>query len=345
MTSASRPPAAGYTGIGSLPGEGIDAAVGFAFDASPELPWLPELPTRGPGSDMLGRTLAAIAEATGEWGFDLQPAGWRLVSRPGFDAAAARARLTGDLDALLVFGDFDGTVKTQLAGPWTLAAGVELPRGGRTLGDAGAVRDIVAGLAVAAADQVSQLRRRMPAAQVMLQVDEPLLPAVVEGSVSSQSGLGTIAGVPEPDVISALETVSAAAGVPVVMHCCAASPPLEVFAAAGAGAVSFDVTRLVAGERLDEDRLSALLERGLQLWLGVLPGLGPGVAPPPRAVADPVRRLWRSLGWPVERLAQDVVLTTSCGLARASAGWMSESMRVLRQAARALSEAPETLRS
>ncbi len=334
-----------FTGLGSLPGEDIVGALGLVFGESPDLPWLPELPGRGPGSDMVGRTLAAIAAATGEIGFDRQPSGWRLVSRPGLDAHRAIDRLTADIDALIGFADFDGTAKLQLAGPWTLAATVERPRGGRALADRGAVRDLIAGLAATVPDHVGAAARRMPAATFMMQIDEPSLPAVVEGGIPSESGVGRIAAVPESEVTDALRDVVTAADVPVVAHCCAGVAPLELFANAAVAGVAFDATTLTNGGRLDEETLGALVERDVQLWLGVLPSLGPGVAPPARAVADPVRRLWRSLGFAPERLSDSVVLTTACGQAGASVGWVRESLRVLRQAANALTEAPEIARS
>jgi len=341
--SEPRLPAAGFTGIGSLPGEDIDAAVAIAFDQSPDLPWLPELPARGPGSDMIGRTLAALDLAAGI-GFDLQPAGWRLVARGGLDARRATDRLTADIDALMLFADFDGVVKVQLTGPWTLAAGVELPRGGRALRDAGAVRDLAAGLAEAVPAHLAEVRRRLPSADLVIQLDEPGLPAVVDGAIPTLSGISRIAAVEPSDAVDVLGQVIAAAGVPAVVHCCAPDPPLELAADAGAAAVAWDATALSADGRLDEDIVGGLVERGVQLWLGVLPGLGPGAAPAPRTVADPVRRLWRSLGFAPERLTESVVLTASCGLAGASSGWVNESFRVLRQAARALSEAPEIMR-
>lgn len=349
MTASALPPI-GATGIGSLPGEDIDAALALALDATPDLPWLPELPARGPGSDMIGRTLAAVHAATGDFAFDLQPAGWRLVSRPGLDARRALDRLVGDVDALLPFGDLDGNFKTQLAGPWTLAANIDLNRGGRALRDAGAVRELTAALAEAAAARLAAIRERAPRASLVLQYDEPSVAAVRAGSLPTESGFGRIPGVPDPDLVAGLQVAidGAAvdgAAVPVAVHCCAGNPPLALLADAGAAAVSWDATGLVAGGRLDEDTLGALVERDVRLWLGVLPALGPGVPPRPGSVADPVRRLWRSLGFPPERLPATVTLTPACGLAGASQGWAREVFRVLRQAASALSEAPEKIGS
>ena len=337
--------AAGYTGIGSVPGEDIESAIAAVLDESPRLAYLPELPARGPGSDMIGRTLAAITSAVGDFGFDLQPSGWRLTARPGLDAARGAARLSEDIDGLIPYADFDAALKTQLMGPWTLAAQVELPRGGRALGDRGATRDIVAALEATAADHLSAVGTRVPRATLVLQLDEPSLPRVVEGSIATESGFGRIAAVPAQEVVDSLARVVAGARFPTAIHCCGHHPPLQLLADAGAAAVSFDASRLVTGESIDEDLIGGLVERDVQLWLGVVPSLGPGVPPTPRSVADPVRRLWRALGFGPERLAASVVLTPTCGLAGASAGWARESMRVLRQAARALSEGPDILRS
>src|SRR5207248_10839193 len=126
------------TAIGSLPGDDIDAALALVVDALPDLPHLPELPARGPGAAMIGRTAAQLVDLH----VDLQPAGWRLVDRAGFDERRAADLLERDLDALVpALAGYGGPLKVQLAGPWTLVSSVELPRGGKVLGDSGATRD------------------------------------------------------------------------------------------------------------------------------------------------------------------------------------------------------------
>src|SRR3954467_10022556 len=77
------------TGVGSMPGGDIDAALGVGAHALPALPHLPELPARGAGSDMIGRTAGQLVDLH----IDLQPAGWRLVPRPGLDETRARDRV------------------------------------------------------------------------------------------------------------------------------------------------------------------------------------------------------------------------------------------------------------
>jgi methionine synthase II (cobalamin-independent) len=307
----------------------------MAFDELPELPHLPELPARGPGADMIGRTAAQLSGL----GIDRTPSGWRLVDRPGLDQRDARERLTADLDALLpVAGPgYDGPLKVQLAGPWTLAASLELPRGGRALRDRGAVRDLIASLAETAIEHLGEVQRRVPGAQLVLQLDEPSLPAVMAGRIRTESGFGALRAIEPTEVLPALRSVIDAAGVPVVLHCCAADPPIGLLREAGAAAVSFDATL----GPTDHDAIGELVDGGGIVWLGVLPSLGPGVPPSPRDVADPVRRLWRELGFDPDLLPSAVSLTPTCGLAGASPGWAHSAYRLIRQAARVLTEAPE----
>ena len=326
------------TGIGSLPGTDIDAAVALVFDSLPDLPHLPELPGRGAGSDMIGRTAAALVELH----VDLQPAGWRLVPRAGLEERQAAAVLERDLDALLPVGDFDGTVKVQLVGPWTLAAQLELPRGGKVVADRGATRDVTAALAETATAHLAEVRRRLPAAQLVLQLDEPSLPTVLAGVVPTESGFGRIPARETPDVVAGLAETIAALDVPVVLHCCAPEPPFAIAREAGAAAMSFDPA---AAGRLNLDEIGAAVEGGLDLWLGVVPAIGPGAPPTVRDVLAPVRSLWSRLGFDAARLLDTVTLTPACGLAGASSGWARSAMRLVTQAARALSEAPETIRS
>ena len=319
------------TGIGSLPGDDIDAALGLVFTELPDLPHLPELPARGPGADMIGRTAAALADLH----VDLQPSGWRLVARPGIDERRAVDFLDRDLDALVpVAGTHDGPLKVQLAGPWTLAATMQTARG-PVLADPGATRDVVASLAETVRAHLAEVARRAPHARLILQLDEPALPAVLDGTVPTASGFGNIRAVEPARVRDAIKAVIG--DVPVVVHCCATDVPLKLLADAGAAAISVDL----AAARLDHDVVGELVERGLKLWLGVVPALGPGVPPPVREIVDPVRRLWHEVGFAPERLTATVVLTPACGLAGASDGWARTALRLVRQAAAVLDDAPE----
>ena len=79
---------------------------------------------------------------------DLQPAGWRLTDASSRDHRAARSTLRSDLDVLEEQAqDYAGPYKISVAGPWTLAATLERPRGDRVLADSGARRDVGQSLA------------------------------------------------------------------------------------------------------------------------------------------------------------------------------------------------------
>lgn len=62
------------TGIGSMPGtDSAEAARIVAGEL--DVPHLVELPARGPGGDMLGRTLALVSSVTGEFAAETTPDG------------------------------------------------------------------------------------------------------------------------------------------------------------------------------------------------------------------------------------------------------------------------------
>lgn len=319
-----------------MPGEDINEALALVFDELADLPHLPELPARGPGADMIGRTATQLVDLP----VDLQPAGWRLVDRPGFDQRRGQDLLAADLDALVpVAGPaYDGRLKVQLAGPWTLAATLELPRGGPVLGDPGAVADVGQSLAETVREHLVAVAKRVPGAELVMQLDEPSLSAVMSGRVRTASGFGALRSPAPVTVQEVLAAVVAAAGdVPVVVHSCASEVPLRLLADAGAAAIGIDLLSFAP----DRDALGELIDRGVALWAGLVPSTGPGVPPTPRSVADPVRQLWHELGFEPELLPSRVTVTPTCGLAAASPGWVHSAYRVLRQAARALSEAPE----
>ena len=54
-------PQASATGMGSMPGTDVVQTCRMVFGELPDLPFLPELPGRGPGADMTGRAAALLA--------------------------------------------------------------------------------------------------------------------------------------------------------------------------------------------------------------------------------------------------------------------------------------------
>ncbi len=323
------------SGVGSWPGGDVVDALRTTFGelAEPHVPYLAELPGRGPGADLVGRGAALLVDLP----VDLQPAGWRLVDHPGRDLARAQGWLRQDLDVLAEIADgYTGPLKLQVAGPWTLAAGLHLPRLERAVVDPGACRDIVGSLAEGLTVHVGEVRRLVPGAEVVVQLDEPSLPAVLAGALPTASGFGRLRAVDEPVLVGGLTTVldaaRAAGAVATVVHCCADAPPVPLLVRAGADALSLDVARL--GRQGWED-VAVAVEAGAGLWAGVVPTSGQ--LPSVGGAVDAVWTRWRALGLDVARLAQ-VVLTPACGLAGGTPAQARARLARAAQSASALAE-------
>jgi methionine synthase II (cobalamin-independent) len=312
------------TGIGSLPGTDPAEAVRTVLGELPGLPHLPELPARGAGADLIGRTSALLVDLA----VDLTPAGWRLVPRPGIDLRRAKEFLARDLDALHDAAEgYAGPLKVQAAGPFTLAAGLERLRGERAVVDAGARRDIAQSLAEGLAEHVAAVRGRVPGAEVVVQLDEPSLPAVLHGGLPTASGFGKLSPLAAPDVEAELSAVVAAVPRPVVVHCCAARLPWDLLRGAGATGISFDL-----GLVHDLDAVGTAVDGGTHLLVGVVPGNDTTLAAP-KATASRVRAWWNELGFAAGQLPEAVTLTPTCGLAGASPSYARAAMAHVRQAA------------
>ena len=328
----------GASAVGSMPGDDpaeAAAVVAGELGEPPGLPALPELPWRGPGADLVGRTAALLPDLP----VDREPSGWRLTGRPGRDVHRATSYLSHDLDAFEeALADRVGAVKVALAGPWTLAASLQLPRGEPVLSDPGARRDVGQALVEAAALHVAEVARRFPGSAVVLQVDEPSLPWVLQGRVASFSGMRTIDPVPEHEATALLREVVDRVGVPVVLHCCAERPPVALARAAGVAGVSIDLT--LVGPELD-DELGEALEAGVALLAGVVASTDADVSDADlsdgAATVEVVRRLWSRLGLDSDTVPRPLV-TPTCGLAGASPGHARRALSLAREAAATLAD-------
>ncbi|WP_318214532.1 methionine synthase [Streptomyces sp. SCL15-6] len=323
------------TGVGSLPGDDAREAVKTATGSFEDFPFLPELPARGPGADMIGRSAGMLVELYAR----VEPSGWRLGDRPGRDTKRARAWLGEDLDALEEFTQgHEGPLKVQAVGPWTLAAALELRNGEAVLSDAGATRDLAASLAEGLRLHLAELRRRVPGATLVLQLDEPSLTAVLRGQVRSASGYRTYRAVDRQVVEAALrDTVGVHGEGPVVVHSCAPDVPFALLRRAGVAGISFDFSLLT--ER-DDDAIGEAVEGGTRLFTGVVPGTDGPLSDPAGSVMG-VRTLWRRLGLHPGLLAEAVTVTPSCGLAGASPEYARRALAHCARAARSLADNPE----
>lgn len=323
------------TGVGSYPGELLGETLRVVLGELPDLPHLPELPARGVTAAMTGRALAVVAEL----GADLQPAGWRLTDAPGVDHRRARSLLAQDLDALEEQAQgYEGAFKVQVAGPWTLAATVEKPRGDKVLGDHGARRELAQALAEGVREHVRDVRRRLPGVdRLVVQVDEPAVAAVLAAQVPTASGFHRHRSVDLPEVAQALtwvfEAIAAEDAEP-WLHSCAPGVPLDVVRRAGARGLSVDLAVLAAA---DHDHLAEALEAGDTVALGVVPGTDPAVAPTDTQVTESVLRWLDMLGLDPAEVGERLVLTPACGLAGASPAYARTALGLLRASAGHLS--------
>jgi hypothetical protein len=351
-----------------MPGTDPLEAMRFILDELPDLPHLVELPDRGVGADMIGRTAGLLIDLP----VDTTTRGWRLADRPGRDLRRAQSLLARDLDALEEAADgYRGPLKLQVCGPWTMAASLELARSQEpVLADPGALRDLTESLAEGISAHVAGVAARVPGARLLLQVDEPALPAVLGGEVPSASGFNRVRAVEEADAESGLRAVLSATAAPTVVHCCGMSAPLGIIRRAGADGAGIDLGVLRRGE---EEVLAEAVEAGLGIFVGALPatpvpatpaaapagrlrgsGTAPGANSPQRrrsgtlpdakTAADRVVELWRRMGWPVARepgaagVAAQVVITPGCGLAGAPPDYARAALACCREAARMLPE-------
>ncbi|WP_045742470.1 methionine synthase [Actinoplanes rectilineatus] len=319
------------TGIGSLPGTDIAEAQRIVIGELPGLPHLPELPARGPGADIIGRGAGFLVEMP----VQLYTGRWQIASRPGKDMRRTADLLERDLDQLTQQADgYTGPLKIQAAGPWTLASSLELPIGGRMLRDPGAVRDLTDSLAEGLRRHVAEVRKRVPGATVLLQLDEPSLPTVLAGRVPTESGLSAYREVDGPDAATGLRTVVEAVGVPVVLHCCAPGLPLQVVRDARATAVALDLSLLT-----DLDPLGEAIEAGLAIFAGAAPTTpAAGGRITSKQIADRVQTLWQRLGFPAALLPRQVVITPACGLAGASPSYARDVLKACSEAGRRIAE-------
>src|SRR4051812_19926416 len=147
------------------------------------------------------------------------------------------------------------------------------PRGGSSLGDRGAARDVAAALTEGVLAHVAEVRRRVPGAELVVQLDEPSLPAVLAGHIPTPSGFSALAPVEEPvatERLAGLVSALRGEGAHVAVHCCAPGPPIALLRAAGFGVLSFDATRPV-----DLDAVGEAVEAGCALVLGIVPTSAP----------------------------------------------------------------------
>lgn len=322
----------GVTGLGSLPGTDFPAALRMVMSTLAEveggLPHQPELPARGPWAGLIGRSCALLVDLP----VSLGAGSWTLTDTAGIDGRRARTTLRDDLDMVQEQAhDWSGPFKVQVTGPWTLAATVFRPLGGRVLADRSARRDLAQSLTQGTAELLAELGSRLPAARLVLQVDEPSLPSVLAGAVPTEGGFFRHRSIDRPEAVEALQPLAALTDGS-VLHCCAAGLDPKLATQAGFGGLSLDQDLIG-----DWDSIAELVDGGRALYLGCLPTASERAWHPDRIVSRVLKALRRlELG---ATMADSLVLSPACGLAGFSPRGASGALQTLVRAAPLVDEA------
>ncbi|WP_205877116.1 uroporphyrinogen decarboxylase/cobalamine-independent methonine synthase family protein [Mycobacterium camsae] len=330
------------TGIGSWPGTSARRAAEVVVgELGGALAHLVELPARGVGADMLGRAAALLVDVA----LDTVPRGYRIVSRPGAVTRRAISMLDEDMDALEEAWETAGlrggdrVVKVQAPGPVTLAAGLELSNGHRAITDAGALRDLTASLAEGVAAHRADLSRRLDT-PVVVQFDEPTLPAALGGRLTGVTALSPVPSLDEAVAEALLKTCVEVVGADIALHSCAPDFPWDMLGRTGIDAIAIDVNKLRAAEL---DGIAAFMETGRTVVLGVVDGSAPERRPSIEEVATRVVGVTDRLGFGRSPLRGRVGVSPACGLAGATPQWARIAVGLARDAAEAFAQDPDAI--
>jgi hypothetical protein len=282
----------------------------------PHLPFLPELPDRGVGSDAVGRSGSLLVDLA----LDVQPHGWRLVDRPGKDAQRARSAMSTDINVLADIAgaeDVSATeLKIHLVGPLSLAANLYLHNGERALLDYGARRDIAESLAAGVAEHIRRVSAAAPGAGIVVQVDEPDIASVMAGTIPTASGYRTLRSVSGEEITGSwrllVEALKASGVVETVVSVPEIEAPIERVLAAGADGIALPLRALTTRQW---EELAGAVENGKRLWAGAVPTYDPRAELPRTSeIVESIWKPWRQLGLPASGLA-GLRVTPATGLA------------------------------
>jgi len=305
------------------------------------LPHLVELPARGVGADMIGRAGALLVDIA----IDTTPRGYRIAARPGAVSRRARSFLGEDIDALEEAWERAGlrggdrTLKVQAPGPVTLAAQLELASGHRAITDAGALRDVTASLAEGVALHRAEVARRLES-PVVVQFDEPSLPAALAGRLTGVTALTPVHPVDDTMAVDLLDECVAAVGCEAAVHGCTADVPWEVLRRSKVHAIGIDPSVL---DQSSLDGLAELVDSGRTVMLGIVPSAAPERTPSAEQLAEKAAALTDRLGFARAALAERVGVTPTCGLAGATIEWARAAIELTQKVADGLSADPRAI--
>ena len=273
-----------FYGLGELPGASIIAAADIIAGETGDLRQLPILPDRG--VDVVGLTTGILPGIN----VDAGPRSWVLSTRPQLRTRRMWDRVEADLDQCEeAWGTRIDAVKIQVAGPWTLSASIELSNGHRALTDAGALRDLTESLIAGIQEYSADVRARFDT-EVCVQLDEPLLAQVRDGSLPGTSQFDEIPSINDADLGERLAGVIERAEVRYLNQ--TGYPPLwKVAQVAGVETCQVTLDTVRGSEQYDS--MGHALAAGMRVGLGMTRA---GDDRDPRHLAVDVARMWDELG-------------------------------------------------
>ncbi|QGU07124.1 hypothetical protein COCCU_05900 [Corynebacterium occultum] len=297
-------------GLGELPGTSVAEAADMILGETGDLVHLPQLPGRGLGSDAVGRT-ATLLEGIH---VDRGPRSWIMSARPQIETRRSRDLVERDLEVCAeVWNMKANTIKVQVAGPWMLAAQIEMSNGHKVITDRGAMRDLTDSLIAGIRAHLAHVAHSLdvlasPQALyselvdpvVVLQIDEPLLPKINAGKILGTTEFENIPAVAENDIAERLnqviESVRGGGVSSVLLNQTGYSPLWEVARESGADTVQLSLDLVRGNEHLDG--FGRAISEGVRLGLGIT---NPGdqvdeLGEKPRALAVRVARFFDEIG-------------------------------------------------
>jgi methionine synthase II (cobalamin-independent) len=333
-------PVGSGTGVGSMPGTDPRVAAEISVGET-EFAFLPELPARGLGADMVGRAAVLLVDMP----MDVAPSGYRLSGRPSGLSRRAKDFLAADLDAFEEAWEraglvgTDRTVKVQACGPFTLAASVELGGGHKILRDEGAWSDLVESMAEGLRVHADDVQKRT-GAKVVVQVDEPLIGRVIEGSIEPLTRFNIINPIPAAVVAEHYDNFISVVGRPVILHDCSSQVQWDLLSRSRFTAVGVDLAQIRTS---DLDGIGQLLDEGREVVLGAVPTTAPDKELAAEQVAAHCAELTDRIGLSRKVLAEQIVISPACGLAGADASWATAALTLCGKAAQGLHADPTSV--
>ena len=313
-----------FYGLGELPGASIIAAADIVAGETGDLRQLPILPARG--VDVVGLTTGILPGIN----VDAGPRSWVLSTRPQLRTRRMWDRVEADLDQCeQAWGTRIDAVKIQVAGPWTLSASIELSNGHRALTDAGALRDLTESLIAGIQEYSADVRARFDT-EVYVQLDEPLLAQVRDGSLPGTSQFDEIPSINDVDLGERLAGVIERAEVRYLNQ--TGYPPLWKVAQA-AGVETCQVTLDTVRGSEQYDGMGHALAAGMRVGLGMTRA---GDDRDPRHLAVDVARMWDELGLDRTLLTHAVDVHPRGGVANCTLLDAAAALRTARKVAEML---------